>query len=88
MALPDDALDATSRQLLKELDEVKRLELDKRYEPRGTHEFSELAGQVEQRAKHVFELAHDQRLAGEGDSPVAADRQEHHAGDWTDGNRS
>ena len=85
MALPDDALDATSRQLLEELDEVKQLELDKRYEPRGTDEFNELAGQVEQRAKHVFELARKERRGGDGDSPVDSERDDDRPADWTDG---
>ena len=88
MALPDDSLDATSRQLLSEVDEIKRLELEKRYEPRGTDEFHELAGQVEQRARHVLELAQGERTGADEDSPVAAERQEHHAGDWTRGDPS
>ena len=84
MGIADDDLDATSRRLLDEVDEVKRLELDKRYEPRGTDEFHELAGQVEQRARHVLELAQDETVGGEEDSPIPAERQERHAGDWAD----
>jgi hypothetical protein len=88
MGISDDELDTTSRQLLHEIDEMKRLELDKRYEPRSTDEFHELAGKVEQRARHVFDLAHDERAGADRDSPIAAERDEQHPGDWTEGARS
>ncbi len=88
MGTSDDHLDATSRNLLNEIDEMKRLEREKRHEARSSDEFHELAGKVEQRAKHVFQVAHDELVGGEQDSPIAAERDEQHPGDWTEGNRN
>ena len=43
MATTDDGLDATSRRLLNEIDELKRLELEKRHTARSSDEFHDLA---------------------------------------------
>ena len=45
--MTDDAhLDATSRQLLTQLDDIKRLEQEKRAEARSTEQFHDLAEEI------------------------------------------
>ena len=84
METTDDQLDATSQRLLTEIDEMKRLEVDKRHSARSSDEFHELAERVDSVAQNVFRLAHDELVRGEHDSPLEAERKEQHPGDWTD----
>jgi hypothetical protein len=84
----DDGLDATSRRLLNEIDDLKRLERKKRYTARSTEPFHDLAEAVESQARHVFDVAHDELRGGAHDSPIPAEREEQHPGDWTEGNRN
>jgi hypothetical protein len=85
MATTDDMLDAASRRLLDEVEEVRQLELKKRETPRGSPEFHELASKVDDAARHVFETASTQLIDGVDDSPRPNERAEQHPGDWTDG---
>ena len=88
MATTDDGLDATSRRLLNEIDELKRLELEKRHTPRSSEKFHELAAKVDGAARRVFDTAGAQLIEGEEDSPLSAERDEQHPGDWTEGSRN
>jgi hypothetical protein len=88
MATTDDGLDATSRRLLNEIDELKRLELEKRHTARSSEEFHDLASKVDNVARHVFDTAGAQLIEGEQDSPLPDERDEQHAGDWTAGSRN
>ena len=45
MGASDDELDATSRRLLNQIDELKRLELEKRRTARDSDEFRDLAAE-------------------------------------------
>ena len=88
MAATDDQLDATSRRLLNEIDELRQLELAKRRTARSSEEFHDLAAQVDNAARHVFDTAGAQLITGRNDSPVEAERDEQHPGDWTEGIRN
>ena len=85
MRKTDDGLDATSRRLLDEIDELKRLEIEKRQTARSTDEFHDLAEKVDDAARHVFDTTRAQLIDGEYDSPLPAEREEQHPGDWTEG---
>jgi hypothetical protein len=88
MAATDDELDATSRRLLNEIDELKRLELEKRRTARSSPEFHDLASKVDDAARHVFDSTGSQLIEGTQESPVEAEREEQHPGDWTEGSRN
>ena len=88
MGTTDDQLDSTSRKLLTEIDALRRLELEKRRAGRSTGEFHALADQVASAAENVFLMARDELVDGENDSPIEAEREEQHPGDWTEGNRN
>ena len=88
MGTTDDGLDATSRRLLNEIDELKKLELEKRHTARSSDEFHHLASKVDNAARHVFDTAGAQLIEGTKDSPLLAERDEQHPGDWTDGSRN
>ena len=84
-ALTDDAhLDATSRQLLAQLDDIKRLEQEKRAEARSSDEFHELAEEISDRARGVWALAEQEETSGSADSPLPEERDERYPGDWSD----
>lgn len=87
MGATDDGLDATSRRLLNEIDELKRLELEKRQTARGSDEFQDLAARIEEAARHVFDSAAAELDEGRDDSPLQHERDEQHPGDWTEGSR-
>ena len=83
--MTDDAhLDATSRQLLAELDDIKRLERDKRAEARSSDEFHELAEEISDKARGVWALAEQEEASGATDSPLPDERDEQYPGDWSD----
>lgn len=88
MATTDDGLDATSRRLLNEVDELKRLELKKRQTARSSDEFHDLAAKVEDAARHVFDSAGAELIEARQDSPLQDEREEQHPGDWTEGGRN
>ena len=88
MRTTDDGLDALSRKLLNEADELKRLELEKRRTARGSEEFRDLAAKVDNAARHVFESASGELIDGQQDSPLQDEREEHYPGDWTEGSRN
>jgi hypothetical protein len=87
MATTDDGLDATSRRLLNEVDELKRLELKKRHTARSSPEFHDLAAKVDNAARHVFDSTGAELIEARDDSPLQAERDEQHPGDWTEGSR-
>lgn len=83
--MTDDAhLDDTSRQLLAQLDDIKRLEYEKRTQARSTEPFHDLAEEISDRARGVWELAEHEETAGSTDSPVPEERDEMYPGDWSD----
>jgi len=84
MGISDDELDATSRSLLKGIDDLRQLEEEKRRTARSTDEFHDLADRVDSAARDVFEAAHVQQREGSEDSRIAAERAEQEPGDWTD----
>jgi hypothetical protein len=88
MATTDDGLDATSRRLLNEIDELNKLELEKRHTARSSDEFHELASKVETAARHVFDSAGKEADEGDQESPIPGERDEQHPGDWTEGSRN
>jgi hypothetical protein len=88
MPTTDDELDARSRQLLHELSDLKRLELEKRRRGRSSAAFHKLAEAVDAKARRVFEVAGAERIEGEHDSPVPAERAEQRPGDWAAGRRN
>ena len=88
MRTTDDGLDATSRRLLNEIDELKKLELEKRRTARSSDEFHDLAAKVDNAARHVFDTTGAQLIEGEQDSPIPEERDEQHPGDWTEGSRN
>ena len=85
MATTDDGLDATSRRLLNEVEQLRQLELAKRQTPRGSPEFHDLAAKVDNAARQVFDTTGAQLIQGEAESPLPAEREEQQPGDWTDG---
>ena len=68
-ARPDDATPAelvdTSDDLLKKVDEIRRLESEKRRLPMSTPEFHDMARRIERKAREVFGIARSQREVGE-----------------------
>jgi hypothetical protein len=88
MGTTDNGLDATSRRLLNEVDELKRLELKKRRTARSSPEFHDLAAKVDNAARHVFDSAGAELLDARYDSPLEEERDEQHPGDWTEGSRN
>ena len=88
MSTTDDGVDATSRRLLNEIDELKRLELEKRHTARSSEEFHDLASKVDNAARHVFDTAGAELLEAQDDSPLPDERDEQHPGDWTEGSRN
>jgi hypothetical protein len=88
MTTTDDGLDATSRRLLNEVDELKRLELEKRQTARSSPEFHDLAEKVDDAARHVFDSASAELIDARDDSPLQEERDEQHPGDWTEGSRN
>jgi hypothetical protein len=70
----DDRLDATSRELLTRLREMKHLEEEKRSEARSTERFHDLAEEVADKAGEVYELAHREEVSGAADSPLRKER--------------
>ena len=83
--MTDDAhLDATSRQLLEQLDDIKRLEHEKRAEARSSPEFHDLAAEISDRARGVWALAEQEETSGSTDSPLPEERDEQYPGDWSD----
>jgi hypothetical protein len=88
MGTTDDELDATSRRLLNEIDELKRLELEKRHTARSSDEFHDLAAKVDNAARHVFDSTGAELIEARDDSPIEAEREEQHPGDWTEGSRN
>jgi hypothetical protein len=88
MGTTDDELDATSRRLLNEIDELKRLELEKRHTARSSDEFHDLAAKVDSAARHVFDSTGAELIEGREDSPLPGERDEDHPGDWTEGSRN
>ena len=87
MGATDDELEATSRRLLDEIDQLKRLELERRHTARGSDEFQDLAAKIEEAARHVFDSAGAELIEGRQDSPLEDERDEQHPGDWTEGSR-
>jgi hypothetical protein len=83
-----DSLDGTSRKLLNQIDELKRLELEKRRAARDSDAFRDLAARVETAARDIFNTAAVQRSEGEKDSPLEEERDEQHPADWTEGSRN
>jgi hypothetical protein len=79
----DESLDRISRHILADIDEMRRLEREKRETARSTPEFHALSDQVERAALHVHRHATQERLAGDHDSPDPYERAEQHPGDWT-----
>ncbi len=88
MGASDDGVDAKSRKLLNEIDELKRLELEMRRTGRDSDEFNDLAAKVESAARNVFDAVALERSEGEDDSAIEAGRDEEHPGDWTEGSRN
>ena len=62
----DDGLDAISRQLLRQIDELKRLELERHRVPRDSDEFNDLTAKVERAARDVLDTAALERSDGAG----------------------
>ena len=87
MRKTDNGLDATSQRLLDEIEELQRLELEKRQTARSSDEFHDLAAKVDDAARHVFDTTGAQLIDGEYDSPLPAEQDEQHPGDWTEGSR-
>jgi hypothetical protein len=85
MGTTDDELDATSRRLLNDIDELKRLEREKRHTARSSDEFHDLASKVDNAARHVFDSAASELIEARDDSPLQDERDEQHPGDWTEG---
>ena len=82
--VPDDAtLDKVSKQILSDLEELRRLEVRKRRTARSTPEFHELAEEVERAARHVWEHAAIEQHIAQEDSPLPEERAEQEPGDWT-----
>jgi hypothetical protein len=82
--MTDDArLDATSRQLLTQLDDIKRLEQEKRGEARSTPAFHELAEEISDKARDVWHIAEHEEASGATDSPLPEEREEMYPGDWS-----
>lgn len=88
MRTTDTHLDATSRRLLSEIDELQRLEVQKRRTARSSDEFHDLAAKVDNAARHVFDTAGAELIEAREDSPLPDERDEHHPGDWTEASRN
>jgi hypothetical protein len=81
MATTGDGLDATSRRLLNEIDELKRLERERRRSARGSDEFHDLAARIESAARHVFDSAGAEVIEAKEHSLLPDERDEQHPGD-------
>src|SRR4029079_17024498 len=82
--MPDDAtLNKVSKQILSDLEELRRLEVRKRRTARSSPEFHELAEKVERAARHVWEHAAIEEHIAQEDSPVPGERAEQEPDDWT-----
>ena len=57
VGLGDDGLDTNSRKLLNQIDELRRLELERHRVARDSDEFNDLAAKVERVARNVFDTA-------------------------------
>ncbi len=79
----DRQLDRVSRQVLADLEEVKRLEQAKRRMARSTPEFHETARAVDRAARHVWKDAQLEEQIAHDDSPIPEERAEQVPGDWT-----
>jgi hypothetical protein len=79
----DRQLDKVSQQILADLDEVKRLEKDKRRMARSSPEFHDAARAVERAARHVWEHADAEERIARDDSPITEEEAEQTPGDWT-----
>ena len=88
MRTTDSHLDATSRRLLREIDELQRLEVEKRRTARASDEFHELAAKVDNAARRVFDTAGAELIEAREDSPRQDEQDENHPGDWTDASRN
>ena len=84
MGISDDELDATSRNLLRHIDDLRQLEQEKRRTARSSEEFHDLADRVDTVARDVLDAAHTQQSEGREDSRIPAERAEQKPGDWTD----
>jgi hypothetical protein len=80
----DDQLDATSRALLRKVDDLRETEKRKRETARSSREFHGLAERAEAISREVFATAQAERVEGREDSPIPAERDEQYPGDWTD----
>ena len=80
----DDQLDATSRELLTTLGDLKELEEQRRHEARSSERFHDLAEEVSEKARDVYELANREEESGSADSPLREERDESSPGDWTE----
>ncbi len=82
--MTDDAtLDEISRHILSDIEEMHRLESEKRETARSSPEFHKLSDEVERAALHVHRHAAQELVAGQDDSPDAAERAEQKPGDWS-----
>jgi hypothetical protein len=79
----DQSLDRISRHILADIEEMRRLEREKRETARSSPEFHALSNEVERAALHVHHHATQELLAGHDDSPDPEERAEQHPGDWT-----
>jgi hypothetical protein len=83
MTTDDSRLDRMSRSLMEKLERLRGLERQKRAHSRSTPAFHKLADEVEHEAEGVWHAAVAEEIAGQQDSPIAAERAEHEPGDWT-----
>jgi hypothetical protein len=88
MGMTNEKLDAVSRRLLDEVEELRQLELEKRRTARSSPEFHDLAAKVDNAARHVFDTAGAELLDAQAESPLPTERDEQHPGDWTEGSRN
>jgi uncharacterized protein YbcC (UPF0753/DUF2309 family) len=79
----DQGLDRISRHILSDIEEMRRLEREKRETARSSPEFHALSDQVERAAVHVHRHAAEELVAGHEDSPDPEERAEQEPGDWT-----
>ena len=80
MTTTDGDLNATSRELLGRINEVKELEKRKRGTARSTPEFHSLAEDVEVASREVYRVA---ERANDEDAAATAERAEQHPRDAT-----
>ena len=87
MGTTDDGLDATSRKLLNEIDELKKLELEKRHTARGSEEFHVLASKVET-ARGTSSTRRNRRPTRATRKAPSRMSGTSTPGDWTEGSRN